>query len=99
MPADSDFNPDHLEADAEELYQHAPCAYLSTLPDGRIIRANHTLLEWLGRTSDWVVGARRFPELLTIGSRIYYETHYSPLLQIQGFVNEIALEMRRADGG
>jgi signal transduction histidine kinase/CheY-like chemotaxis protein len=29
---------------------------------------------------------------------MYYETHYAPLLQMQGFVNEIALEVRRADG-
>ena len=43
-------------------------------------------------------GQTRFQTLLTVGSRIYYETHYAPLLQMQGFVNEIALDVRRTDG-
>ena len=42
-----------------------------------------------------LVGSTRFQSLLSVGSRIYYETHYAPLLQMQGFVNEIALDMRR----
>jgi PAS domain S-box-containing protein len=88
----------HLDTDTLDLYERAPCAYLSTRPDGLIVRANQTFLGWLGRSMDDVVGRLRFQELLTIGGRMYYETHYAPLLQMQGFVNEIALEVRRADG-
>lgn len=87
------------DASADELYEQAPCALLSTLPDGTIIRANQTFVAWLGDPGAVTLGETRFQGLLTIGSRIYYETHYAPLLQMQGFVNEIALEMRRADGG
>lgn len=87
-----------LETDAEELYEDAPCAYLSTLPDGTIVRANRTFFEWFGVDRAEILGRVRFQALLTVGSRIYYETHYSPLLQMQGFVNEIALEIRRTDG-
>ena len=83
--------------DAEELYEHAPCGYLSTLPDGTIVRVNQTLLDWLGTTRDELVGKVRFQSLLTMGGRMYYETHYAPLLQMQGVVKEIALEIRRAD--
>jgi len=93
-----DANLGGLETDSEDLYEHAPCALLSTLPDGTIVRANQTCLEWLGVARTDLVGKARFQSLLTIGSRIYYETHYSPLLQMQGFVNEIALEMKRMDG-
>jgi signal transduction histidine kinase/CheY-like chemotaxis protein len=89
---------DGLESDLADLYENAPCAYLSTLGDGTIIRANQTLLTWLNRPRDSVVGQLRFQQLLSVGSQIYYETHYAPLLQMQGVVNEIALEMRRADG-
>lgn len=91
-------NVDGLETDSKELYEHAPCALLSTLPDGTIVRVNQTLLEWLGVARSDLVGKARFQSLLTIGSRIYYETHYSPLLQMQGFVNEIALEVKHVDG-
>ena len=80
------------------LYDDAPCALFSTLPTGEIVRANRTFLDWLGASRDDVVGRLRFPSLLTIGSRIYYETHYAPLLRMQGFVSEIALELRSPTG-
>src|SRR3712207_635798 len=48
--------------------------------------------------SERLVGARRFQELLAPGARIYYETHYRPLLEMQGAVREIAVEIVAADG-
>jgi PAS domain S-box-containing protein len=98
MPDDPGRQFGDLEPSAEDLYERAPCAFLSTLPDGKIVRANTTFFDWLGRSRDDIVGRVRFQELLSMGARIYYETHYAPLLQMQGFVNEIALEIRRADG-
>jgi phosphoserine phosphatase RsbU/P len=82
----------------EELYENAPCGDLSTLPDGTIAKVNATLLGWLGYTRDELVGRRRFSDLLTVGGRIYHETHFAPLLQMQGEVGGVALEMRAADG-
>ena len=82
-----------LEDDPEELYDHAPCAYLSTLPDGTIVKVNATLLAWTGYERDELVGRRRFQDLLTPGGRIFYETHYAPLLHMQGQVREIAVEL------
>ncbi len=41
---------------------------------------------------------RRLDELLTVPCRLYHETHYSPLLQIQGIVREVALDFVRRDG-
>lgn len=87
-----------LEESAEDLYEHAPCGYVSTLPDGTIARVNQTLIEWLGRPRESLLKGTRFQALLTIGSKIYYETHYAPLLQMQGFANEIALELVARDG-
>ncbi len=82
---------------AEELYENAPCGYLSTLPDGTIIRANQTLLTWLGFARQELVG-KNFQDLLSIGGRIYYDTHFTPLLHMQGFVNEIAFDLAGAGG-
>ncbi|MFC7614305.1 PAS domain-containing protein [Actinokineospora soli] len=87
-----------LEDDAEDLYEHAPCGYLSTLMDGTVARINTTLLEWLGYRRDEVVGRRRFADLLSVGGRIYYETHLGPTLAMHGEVNGIALELVTADG-
>jgi sigma-B regulation protein RsbU (phosphoserine phosphatase) len=86
------------EDSAEDLFENAPCGYLSTLPDGTIVRVNRTFEAWTGLRREELVGARRFQDLLSPGGRIYYETHYAPLLRMQGSVREIAVEIMRADG-
>jgi phosphoserine phosphatase RsbU/P len=88
-----------LEESAEDLYENAPCGYLSTLPGGLIVKVNGTFLDWTGYGRDELVGRRRFQDLLTVGGRIYHETHFAPLLHMQGSVREIAVEVVRADGG
>ncbi len=87
-----------LEETAEDLYEHAPCGYVSTLPDGTIVRINQTLIEWTRHSRDALLSGTKFQSLLAVGSRIYYETHYAPLLQMQGFANEIAFDIVCADG-
>lgn len=82
-----------LEDDAKELYDNAPCGYVSALPDGTFAKANATFLSWTGYERDDLVGRRRFQELLAPGHRIYYETHVAPLLQMQGHVREIAVDI------
>ncbi|NGP08229.1 SpoIIE family protein phosphatase [Rhodococcus sp. 14C212] len=86
------------EDSAESLYENAPCGYLSTLPDGRIVKVNATLLGWLGLRRDDLVGRRYFSDLLTVGGRLYHETHFAPLLRMQGEISGIALELQAADG-
>ncbi|GGQ69269.1 PP2C family protein-serine/threonine phosphatase [Streptomyces pilosus] len=87
-----------LEDSAEELYESAPCGYLSTLLDGTIAKINATLLGWLGLSRGEVVGRMRFSDLLTVGGKLYHETHFAPLLRIQGHLNGIALDLRTATG-
>jgi len=87
-----------LEDSAEDLYEHAPCGYLSTLLDGQIAKVNTTLLSWLGRTREDLVGRARFTDLLTVGGRLYHETHFAPLLRMQGEVSGIALDLRTSSG-
>jgi len=87
-----------LDQSAEDLYESAPCGYLSTLMDGTIVRINATLLGWLGRERDAVVGRLRFSDLLTVGGRLYHETHFAPMLYMRGQVSGIALEMRAVPG-
>ncbi|MDT9682460.1 SpoIIE family protein phosphatase [Streptomyces sp. TRM76323] len=88
-----------LEDSIEELYESAPCGYLSTLMDGTIAKINTTLLNLLGLTREAVVGRKRFTDLLTVGGKLYHETHFAPLLRMQGELRGIALEMKTAGGG
>ena len=86
-----------VHEDAEALYEEAPVAYASTQVDGTISRANRTLEQWTGFDRSSLIGTRRLQDLLAPGARIYYETHYAPLLLMQGAVREIAVELVCAD--
>ena len=88
----------HLVDSAEDLYEHAPCGYLSTYPDGSNARVNATFCAWTGWSAQELVGRRKFAELLSAGGRIYHETHFDPLLRLQGSVRAIALDLVTADG-
>jgi phosphoserine phosphatase RsbU/P len=78
-------------ADFEDLFETAPCGYLVLAPDGRIAKVNQTLCSWTGYShSDFV--AKRLHQFLNIAGRVYYETHIAPLLRMQGFFNEFALD-------
>lgn len=81
----------------DDLYEHAPCGYLSTLLDGTIVKVNQTFLDWTGHERAQLSGTR-FPSLLTVGSRMLHETHISLLVTVEGSAREIAAEMVRADG-
>lgn len=85
------------EDDFRDLYEHAPFGYVSTSGDWSIVRANRTFAELTGYDADELAG-RPFPDLLTVGGRIYHETHYGPLLRLQGWVREVAAQVLRADG-
>ena len=64
-----------------------------------IVKVNQTFLTWTGHRREDLVGRKRFQDLLTAGGRIFHETHYAPLLRMQGAVREIAVEIVCADGG
>ena len=86
-----------LDEDPADLYENAPMGYLSTLPDGRIVKVNRTFCAWTGRSADDVLGSR-FRDLLSVGSKVFHDTHLTPLLRMQGAVREVALDVLRADG-
>ncbi|HEY1217012.1 MAG TPA: ATP-binding protein [Bryobacteraceae bacterium] len=82
-----------LDESLEELYESAPCGYVSTTSDGRIIKANRTFSEWTGYEQQELTAGMRFLDLLTVGGKIFYETHFALLLAMHGQVDEIALDM------
>ena len=80
-----------------DLFENAPCGYLTIGPDGRISKVNATLAAWTGFAPDKFIG-RRLHQFLNMAGRIYYETHIAPLLRMQGFFNEFALDFETAAG-
>jgi sigma-B regulation protein RsbU (phosphoserine phosphatase) len=80
-----------------DLYDNAPCGYISADADRRIIAVNATLLRWLGYEQGALVG-KPFTDLLTAGSRIHYESHFGPLLQLNGQISGVTVDLVTVDG-
>jgi sigma-B regulation protein RsbU (phosphoserine phosphatase) len=98
----SDVKPDRetgdpTTGDLEDLYENAPCGYLSIKPDGRIVKVNATFSTWMGWAPEQLIG-KRFLDLLNIAGRIFYETHFAPMLRMQGFFYEVALDCQTQQG-
>ena len=85
------------EETLDELYENAPCGYLTLDSDGAIVRANATVLNWLGHPVDWLIG-KRVQEILTPAGRIFFETHVAPLLLSEGVAPQVAVDLRCVDG-
>jgi signal transduction histidine kinase len=82
----------------DALLDRAPCGFLTFAGDGSVVDVNVTLLEMLGAHREEVIG-RPFESLLTISSRIFYQTHLFPLLKLQSSVEELFLTMRCNEEG
>ncbi len=83
--------------DFEDLFENAPCGYLTLDDVGRISRVNETLCVWTGYSHGDFAG-KRLHQFLNMAGRIYYETHIAPLLRMQGFFNEFALDFVTESG-
>ncbi len=74
-----------------------PCGLLTLTLDGTVLDANETFLAWVGRDAA-ELGHLRLHEVLAVGARIFWETHLSPLLHVEGRLDEVALELRSTGG-
>ena len=81
-----------LSADAQAALGVVPCGLLCTDGSGTIVRVNATFSRWIGQPEVALIG-RRLPDLLTIGGRIFHQTHLAPLLAMQGSISEVKLEL------
>ena len=79
------------------LLDSAPCGFVSFADDGTIRAVNSTLLEILGFSREELIG-RHVETALTVGARIFYQTHLFPLLRLHGRAEEIFVLLRAKDG-
>jgi PAS domain S-box-containing protein len=80
------------------LFERAACALLVTAHDGAILKANPTACTWLGYAEEDLVGKLRMQDLLPVGARLFYHTHCQPILQVQGSVAELQVDLRNHAG-
>lgn len=63
------------------------------MPNGTIVQVNRTLLDWLDYPEEELVLKKKFQDILSMGGKIFYETHHAPLANMQGYVNELSYEL------
>lgn len=91
MPVDPSLYPDPMS-----LFENAPCGLIVTREDGSILCANKTFCTWIGFDKEELDG-RRFQDFLTMGGRIFHQTHWAPLIRMQGSVAEVKLDLVHRD--
>ena len=74
-----------------------PLGILSVADTGVVTYASETMAAMLGRRPEEFVG-KHVDQILTVGSKIFYQTHFFPLVRMHGRAEEIFMLLRGADG-
>lgn len=77
----------------DSLLDNAPCGYITFTDDGKIRWVNKTLLRWLGFALEDLAG-KNIEIILTISSRIFYNTHFFPILKLHLKADEIFIQLK-----
>lgn len=78
----------------EQLY-HAPCGYLVFDQDGQVLEVNEKMLMMLGYKEGEVLG-QSFQRLLTLPSRLYYQSYVLPQINLNDSVSEVYIAFKAA---
>lgn len=84
--------------DIESCLDDVPVGLLFTDARGTILKVNGTLCRWVGFDAEQLIGVRKLQDLFTVGGRIFHQTHWMPILQMQGSISEVKFELCRGDG-
>lgn len=90
--------PNGKEIDFEDFFDSSLCGFIITNDRGRIIRVNQKVGLWLNVSPGSLTG-KRFSDILAVGSKMYFETHLQPLLRLQSFFDEVAVELSDSGNG
>jgi sigma-B regulation protein RsbU (phosphoserine phosphatase) len=75
----------------------APCLYFSSADDGALLEVNDYLCTVLQYSRSELIG-RKSEMLFTLPTRIFQQTHFFPLLKMQGHAEEIYITLKKKDG-
>ncbi|HJT18194.1 MAG TPA: PAS domain-containing sensor histidine kinase [Thermoanaerobaculia bacterium] len=80
-----------------DLLDDAPCGFVTFDDNGTILLTNKRLRERLGYTERELEG-RSLESILSIGGRIFYHTHFFPMLKLHGVVDEMYFSLKSNSG-
>jgi PAS domain S-box-containing protein len=80
-----------------DLLDHAPCGFVSFGDDGKIGYVNATLVDRLGFTRESLEG-RHIETIFGVGTKLFYQTHFFPLVKLHGRAQEVFMLLRDKEG-
>lgn len=80
-----------------DLLNIAPCGFASVSDEGIILFVNQRLQELLQYPESELVG-KHIDTILTIPARIFYQTHFFPLIRLHGKADEIYFNLKSKSG-
>jgi PAS domain S-box-containing protein len=83
--------------DPGSLIDALPCGVLTFDDSGKVLFVNATLRGMLGYEAGELEGVH-VERLLTVAGRIFYQTHFFPLLRLHGAAREVFLLLRTKSG-
>lgn len=83
---------------AGDVYSLISIYTFSFSDSGLITRMNPAFLAALGYGEEEIVGKKKLSGLLTVGSKIFFQTHFFPLIKLHGKFSEIMLSFLSHDG-
>ena len=81
----------------DDLLDTAPCGFLSFDDDGKLVMINATLRQMLGYEEAALLG-RPISTLFSTAGRIFFHTHFYPLLKLQGGLQEMYFSLQCQNG-
>lgn len=91
-------SPPPFAEDFNDFFESSLCGFITADHQGIIIRVNRKVGEWLNIVPENIIG-KRFSDIFSVGGRIYFETHLFPLLRMQGYFDEVAVELKDTGNG
>lgn len=81
----------------ENYLDLAPCIYFSSTDEGTLVEVNETLCRLLGYEKNELLG-NKAEIIFTVPTKIFQQTHFFPLLKMQGQAEEIFITLRCKNG-
>ncbi|MET0636673.1 MAG: PAS domain-containing sensor histidine kinase [Chitinophagaceae bacterium] len=78
---------------SEYDFENAPCGYLVLCANGTILHLNQTMLRWLGYSREEIVNKKNLSDITPRGTSLYFQMFVYPSLKMQGYINEVSLDI------
>lgn len=82
---------------SQASFDDAPCGYFAFTDQGLLLEVNSTLCTLLGYQKDDMIG-KNIEFIFTLPTRIFYQTHFFPLLKLKGNAEEIFVTLLTREG-